>query len=341
MNLLEKRTLLRMDCKIIRAEELTTFLRECRKNRVYPMSVFRIKLPIKSKTIEIDVKNRCLKFAITDTRRNVFAINKRMNDYKRSMFKKYGTPVVHEIDDLITNHTGIRNRIRAKYVKKLKWIFFKQISKKAQPSLQLEDVAMIVGDMDVPPPIKTLLTKGPMMVPHIEPRISDLAPHIDHLINEYDDLYQEKLRWELVVRKESRNKRLSSIKEKALIRYTKDWMRDNSITCTRDDKSKKIIIIHQDVYHSLLEDFITNSNSIELMQDPTDKYDNKVNALIRSKGFPKTWKVERVDCPFAPRLFGYIKGHKNPISIRPMVDKKSSPVYELEKKNCFLGRPPS
>lgn len=108
-------------------------------------------------------------------------------------------------------------------------------------------------------------------------------------------------------------------------------MVNESVVCTRDDKSKKIIFVPEDMYTDLLSDFIAQSNLLLLDYDPTDKITGKVASLLKSDTFPDVWKVKNVNCPHAPRLFGYIKTHKNPVSIRPMVDKVSSPLYELEK----------
>lgn len=96
-------------------------------------------------------------------------------------------------------------------------------------------------------------------------------------------------------------------------------MLKESIICTRDDKSKKIAFICNDLYCGLLSAFIAQSNRVSLMSDPTDRIANKISILLRSESFPKIWKIKKVRCPFAPRLFGYVRAHKSPVSIRPML----------------------
>lgn len=69
----------------------------------------------------------------------------------------------------------------------------------------------------------------------------------------------------------------------------------------------------------------------QLNQDPTEKLATKVEKLIKHPHFPSSWKVRKQDTPARPRLFAYLKTHKNPMQARPIVEKRLAPTYYLEK----------
>lgn len=63
-------------------------------------------------------------------------------------------------------------------------------------------------------------------------------------------------------------------------------MVDNSIICTRDDKSKKLVLIYEQQYYDLLSNFIMESKSVLIPYNPTDKISNRFNTILKSKRFP-------------------------------------------------------
>lgn len=61
------------------------------------------------------------------------------------------------------------------------------------------------------------------------------------------------------------------------------------------------------------------------------KLARRVNNLVNNKNFPEIWKQRRITASVCPRLFGFIKTHKDPISVRPIIEKRKAPTYALEK----------
>lgn len=217
-----------------------------------------------------------------------------------SFLQKYGPGIENHIQDLELLHVNLRPKIRANYIKKLKWILFKHCTTKWKPSLNLQDVAVIVGDLDILPPVQSLVMNGPTAVLCSLPCLCDLAPHIDHLMEGYNETYKEKIHWELIHNKASIPMKNRQQKLQASVTYAKQWMVSELVVCTRDDKSKKIAFIRNNLYSDLLLDFIAQSNSLLLDYDPTDKIASKLTILLKSDSFPTVWKVKKVSCPYAP-----------------------------------------
>lgn len=78
----------------------------------------------------------------------------------------------------------------------------------------------------------------------------------------------------------------------AKIIYDKNWMLQEDIVCTRDDKTKRMAFIKRHTYENLLESFIQDSASEHLPKDTTDDLHKKVQQLIRASIFPTVGNVE-------------------------------------------------
>lgn len=108
-------------------------------------------------------------------------------------------------------------------------------------------------------------------------------------------------------------------------------MKLNNLIMTREDKTKKLVLLKKETYDEFLQEYIRESGAVMLEKDPTKSLEIIVNKLIRHKKFPEVWKVKNQEAPICPKIFAYIKVHKNPISYRPIVEKRKAPTYELEK----------
>lgn len=172
---------------------------------------------------------RCLSYAISDARRKYYALRSKMFILRCSFLQKYGPGIENHIQDLELLHVNSRPKIRANDIKKLKWILFKQCTTKWKPSLNLQDVAVIVGDLDIPPPVQSLVMNGPTAVLCSLPCLCDLAPHIDHPMEGYNETYKEKIRWELIHNKASIPMKNRQQKLQASVTYAKQWMVSESV----------------------------------------------------------------------------------------------------------------
>lgn len=85
-------------------------------------------------------------------------------------------------------------------------------------------------------------------------------------------------------------------------------------------------------YNNMLSDYVTTSDAVLIPDDPTLKLQNRLATLLRKKDFPSCWYCKPLPNPACPPLYAFIKTHKNPISICPMVDKTLSPLTPLERK---------
>lgn len=115
------------------------------------------------------------------------------------------------------------------------------------------------------------------------------------------------------------------------IRRMLRWLQDENYILTREDKTKKIVLMTKDCYDEFLFKHIESTGALEINQDPTEKLANKVERLVKDKRFPQIWTVRKQNAPACPRLFALVKTHKTPIDIRPIVEKRLAPTYYLEK----------
>lgn len=76
-------------------------------------------------------------------------------------------------------------------------------------------------------------------------------------------------------------------------------------------------------------DFIQATGTERLNSDPTLKMANKVLRLLKRPNLPLYLVKQKVHNPACPRIFAYVKTHKNPVSARPIVEKRR---YILSRK---------
>ena len=114
--------------------------------------------------------------------------------------------------------------------------------------------------------------------------------------------------------------------------------RDTEIACIHSDKTGKIVIMQRDNYNSMMEETIRKLEASEINSDPNKKLMKIVDNLIKEDSWPENKKPKLLNfAPNTPRIFGRLKDHKDPFTIRPIVNKKEAPTYSLEKymKNIY------
>jgi hypothetical protein len=111
----------------------------------------------------------------------------------------------------------------------------------------------------------------------------------------------------------------------------KEKIETHNLIVTRADKGK-IVIMKKQEYTQHIEEFINENNYILLQHNPTKQHQktimntiNKCNIHINKSNKHKFYKPKTE----APTLRATIKIHKNPIKIRPIVNWKNAPAYQL------------
>lgn len=165
----------------------------------------------------------------------------------------------------------------------------------------------------------------------------EVIPPFERVIKDLQDLEKERNRWRLLEevkahKRNNRNALTEARAERTLIREAQDWMRNNQLTITREDKSKKITILKKDIYDNYLMNYINETGAECLERDPTNALDKRVRKFLKNKSVPDFMKVRKITNPSCPRIFAYAKTHKTPLTFRPIVEKCRSPTYNLEKR---------
>ena len=114
--------------------------------------------------------------------------------------------------------------------------------------------------------------------------------------------------------------------------------KDRKVACLHSDKSGIIVIMERNEYKIMMKEAIVEMGAERVSKDPNESIIEKRTALIRS-GVWSDNKKPKID-NFAPNTqcnFGRVKDDKEPPTIRPIVNKKEAPTYDLEKcmKNLY------
>jgi hypothetical protein len=117
-----------------------------------------------------------------------------------------------------------------------------------------------------------------------------------------------------------------------IIRNIKNKIKEHDLIITKADKGKTIIIMEQHEYKQHIEEFIKENNYTLLQHNPTKQYQkiimntiNKSNIHVNKSNKHKFYNPNTE----APTIRATIKIHKNPIKIRPTVNWKNAPAYQL------------
>ena len=82
-------------------------------------------------------------------------------------------------------------------------------------------------------------------------------------------------------------------------------------------------------YNDKMREAIIKMAAERVMKDPNEILMEKKAALIKNELWPDNRKPRIHN--FAPNIFGRIKDHKEPPTIRPIVNKKEAPTYDLKR----------
>jgi hypothetical protein len=141
-----------------------------------------------------------------------------------------------------------------------------------------------------------------------------------------------------LITREQRNNIMNK-EEWNIIRNIKEKTETHNLIVTRADKGKTIVIMKQQEYTKHIEEFINENNYTLLQHNLTKQHQktimntiNKCNIHINKSNKHKFYKPKTE----APTLSATIKIHKNPIKIRPIVNWKNAPAYQLATQTSYF-----
>ena len=124
----------------------------------------------------------------------------------------------------------------------------------------------------------------------------------------------------------------NSKREWKLAMNIKRKMLDNKLVTTKADKGKTLVIITEDEYQQKIMKFIHENNFTLINKDPTQQFQNNIKQTIKQCTNiirkEQKWKYTNMN-PMAPNLHATIKLHKQNTPIRPIINWRNAPAYQI------------
>ncbi|XP_067139892.1 uncharacterized protein [Centruroides vittatus] len=315
--------------KIVKIDSRLKFLKECRVRRVYPMSIFRIKLPDECMSMRERVRKLCLNSSIKRVKNMKYRTIKEIVELEENIFEK-NPDMLASINLRVVGLTDrITISLRKKYRNKLLWITKKQPSKTTST---LKPTPYILWDqIQLPQCVERILEKGPNYVPDSNKNWRGVVAEIERGIVGMCEVDKDYYRWKTVFKTEKCCRRQG---KELCINQAKKWLNANDIVVTRADKSKHLVLMKKQRYNEALDEYIRKTECEEVDRTVVERIDRKLRRLEKSpiaSLFPFL-KGAHITCPGVPRLFGFAKIHKSGKEVRPVVEKCKGPTYILEKR---------
>ena len=171
--------------------------------------------------------------------------------------------------------------------------------------------------------------------------IEKLIVEAEHIIHTNEKLDKNEIRYQisreikkLKNQKISNNKTLDESIQTKQIKNIIKKIRDKNLTVNKADKGNIITIENKDKLYQKTNSFLENPLYNKLKSDPTQKYQNEIKNLIKQSNLVINNKNNSLinSNPSAPKLRVNIKIHKKDFPIRPIVNYKSAPAYNLQKQ---------
>lgn len=235
--------------KITKAEETLSFLKDYKINSVFPMSIYRIRLPVRSKKVLQNTKVICLQAAISDAKNRFFALQKQATQVRTRIDSGLNECLMNQLTHLDHFIFSFKLSLRKKHIKKIRWIFQKQLRQKYKQALPLEEVLTVIDDIELPRFVEEVIQIGPACAITKHADLVQDVPALERVLQPLDDLEAEHFRWAFPA--EHRKRKSSAEKSSqstthlnhARIRRILRWFEDNNIVITWDDKSKKLVML--------------------------------------------------------------------------------------------------
>ena len=190
----------------------------------------------------------------------------------------------------------------------------------------------------------SLLNKGLKYNLHSKKKdwIKTLALEAETAVNKLPEIDREYYRWQVAnkidilynTKQNNTYKNQNGKFEINTVKHIKTKLKQNSAMISKADKGNSIIILYINDYNQKLQEFIITNKFRKLPTDPTDRFQiriretvKKCKTLIQQQ---QKWKYINLN-PTAPTLRGTIKIHKENHPIRPIVNWKNAPAYNIAK----------
>ena len=122
--------------------------------------------------------------------------------------------------------------------------------------------------------------------------------------------------------------------ELRIINQIKDKLQKNNLIVTKADKGSSILVIYCDEYEHKVNNFISNNEAIEINDNPTAKFQKDVRITLNECRHiidtNNKWRYINLN-PSTPVMRGLVKIHKEDTPVRPIVNFKNAPTYNLAK----------
>ncbi|XP_067136877.1 uncharacterized protein [Centruroides vittatus] len=315
--------------KLVKAECKFTFLKECLKSRVFPMSIYRISIPKECASLKFKFCLMCLRKSIRIARNKKYGVLHELINLENVIYNEDPEMLVNINRGIVKLTDAVHVNLTNKYIKKMKWILKKQASRatKDNPS-----TFVLWDKVEVPVKIMEFLKWGPNYVPESSNSWDASIQEIERGISGLDPLEKEYLRWKTVIK--DRMAWRKGCDAGKYIKLTKCWLRENDLVTTRADKSKTLVIMKRQTYNDALDDYIKKTECERVDEKIIDSVDRRVKKLEKAKitnllPFLKNCRNPR---PGMPRLFAFAKTHKEGKEVRPIVERCRGPTFFLEKR---------
>jgi hypothetical protein len=118
----------------------------------------------------------------------------------------------------------------------------------------------------------------------------------------------------------------------------KQKVENNSLKITQADKGKTIVIMQKQHYEQYTLDFLNQSQFTPVTHDPTKSFQKKVQIVVnKCNNVIQKQKYRYYNKnPEPPSIIALIKLHKNPISIRPIINWTHAPAYHLASRIALI-----
>lgn len=123
----------------------------------------------------------------------------------------------------------LKAKLRMKYIKKIKWIFHKQLGKSCSSKPSLKDLVVAMDDISVPSFTERLIQKGPKCSLRSGNHLINSIPQLESCLIGVEDTAAESVRWDIA--KCFKNKQRLSKEERSdqvAVKLTKQWMQEEA-----------------------------------------------------------------------------------------------------------------
>ncbi|XP_067120757.1 uncharacterized protein [Centruroides vittatus] len=319
----------RLALRLVKANGKLEFLKECFRNKVFPMSIYRLSVPKECRSLKVKFCLACLRKSIRIAKNKKYEVLHELIDLENKIHSEDPEMLVEINKEVIQLTDTVYKNLTKNFVRKMKWIITKQttkITRKNSPTFTLWD------QVEVPARVKEVLEKGPNFVPMNTEDWETSIQETERGIVGLDSLEKDYFRWKTVIKNQANW--MKGGNKNSNIQFTRRWLRVNDLMATRADKSKLLVIIKRQTYNKALEDYITKTECEKVEYKLIESIDRRVKKLEGTKlntilPFLKKCRNAR---PGMPRLFAFAKTHKEGKEIRPIVEKHKGPTFILEKR---------